>query len=64
MCGVAAFIRSGTYHERAIPWQLAQEGLAQLAALKLRRQMACSRWGRGALGAVASKTSKCKPLLP
>ncbi|CAK9059684.1 unnamed protein product [Durusdinium trenchii] len=43
MCGVAAFQRTGSHHERACPWQLAQEGAAQLCALKLRRQLACSR---------------------
>ncbi|CAJ1434145.1 unnamed protein product [Effrenium voratum] len=43
MCGVCAFQRTGAHHERACPWRLAQEGAAQLCALKLRRQLPCSR---------------------
>lgn len=43
MCGVVAFQRTGAHHERALPWRLAQEGLAQLAALGLKRRLACRR---------------------
>jgi len=43
MCGVLALQRTGAYHERAIPWKLAQEGLAQLATLGFKRKLACSR---------------------
>eukprot|EP00931_Biecheleriopsis_adriatica_P115415 TRINITY_DN91204_c0_g1_i1.p1 TRINITY_DN91204_c0_g1~~TRINITY_DN91204_c0_g1_i1.p1 ORF type:complete len:765 (+),score=197.01 TRINITY_DN91204_c0_g1_i1:34-2328(+) len=43
MCGVLALQRTGSYHERAIPWRLAQEGLAQLALVGLRRKLLCSR---------------------
>lgn len=42
MCGVAAFQRTGAHHERACPWQLAQEGAAQLSQA-LKRQLTCSR---------------------
>eukprot|EP00930_Biecheleria_cincta_P094103 TRINITY_DN848_c0_g1_i1.p1 TRINITY_DN848_c0_g1~~TRINITY_DN848_c0_g1_i1.p1 ORF type:complete len:820 (+),score=208.92 TRINITY_DN848_c0_g1_i1:48-2462(+) len=44
MCGVLALQRIGSYHERSIPWRLAQDGLAQLvAALGFRRQLQCKR---------------------
>eukprot|EP00434_Breviolum_minutum_P017431 symbB.v1.2.015385.t1/scaffold1137.1/size135798/4 len=34
---------TGAFHERACPWQLAQDGAAQLSVLKLKRHLSCSR---------------------
>eukprot|EP00418_Pyrodinium_bahamense_P003566 CAMPEP_0179018262 /NCGR_PEP_ID=MMETSP0796-20121207/4262_1 /TAXON_ID=73915 /ORGANISM="Pyrodinium bahamense, Strain pbaha01" /LENGTH=813 /DNA_ID=CAMNT_0020714013 /DNA_START=65 /DNA_END=2506 /DNA_ORIENTATION=- len=43
LCGVLALQRAQSYHVRACAWQLAQEGLAALCALGLRRRISARR---------------------
>mmetsp|Transcript_31709 Transcript_31709/g.50992 ORF Transcript_31709/g.50992 Transcript_31709/m.50992 type:complete len:182 (-) Transcript_31709:45-590(-) len=42
-CDVLALQRIGSHHERACTWRLAQDGIAQLTCLGMKRQLACKR---------------------
>lgn len=43
MCGVLALQQAKSYHVRACPWTLVQEGLAALCALGMRRRISMTR---------------------